>query len=79
MENLIDYLVAVDDALINLFGLDLSFYPVHTDVVYGAWKDDWTPEQFAAWHGKNEGARLFSEPLSPDDYLKLYVAMTLRD
>jgi len=80
MENsFVDYLNAVDDALIDLFGLDLNFYPIDSDVVSGARQDGWTPEQLAAWHGKNVGMRMFSEPLGPEDYFKLYIALTLAD
>lgn len=73
-----DYTTAVDDAMIELFGLNLYFYPLDKDIVSGAQEDGWTPEQLAAWHGKNVGMRMFGEPLSPEDHLKLYIALTLR-
>jgi len=50
-----DYLKAVDEATIEFFGLDLSFAPVNTSLIEDAWREGWTPEQFAVWNGKDRG------------------------
>lgn len=50
-----DYRNGVDEAMIDLFGLDLSFIEADAEVMAGARVDGWTPEQFAAWHGKDKG------------------------
>ena len=50
-----DYRNAVDEAMIDFFGLDLSFIEATPELIVGAQEDGWTPEQFAAWHGKNRG------------------------
>ena len=50
-----DYQNAVDEAMIDFFGLDLYFIEASAEIMAGAQRDGWTPEQFAAWHGKNEG------------------------
>jgi hypothetical protein len=56
-----DYLAAVNEAMIDLVTFDLSFCYVDTRIVAGAWADRWTPEQFAAWHAKNDGMLLIED------------------
>jgi len=53
-QNFSAYRDAVNEAMIDLFGLDLSFIEATPELIAGAQEDGWTPEQFAAWHGKNE-------------------------
>jgi len=51
-----DYLAAVNEAIFDLFLVPPSLVArVDTAIVKGARADGWTPEQFAVWHGKNDG------------------------
>ena len=50
-----DYWNALETAFEEIFLMPFSWVEPSPDLVAGAQEDGWTPEQFAAWHLKNEG------------------------